>query len=221
MNARFKTLWHKLHSLWFEFYLGIDTRGMVAPLTSEGVHYTPLPYPMIFKMLKCLKMKPTDVFVDIGCGKGRVVCCACRLPIKKVVAIELNTVLLAQTVNNVTKVRSRKCSVEPVAISAEQYDYSGATVVYLYNPFNARLTELAMEKLFVSYSKSPRPIQVVYANPVHEHALHRNNWLEKYHEWTASDFPVFGYPVSFWRTSRVEQTTPGGHAEHIDTSAVS
>lgn len=200
MGDRLKTLFHKLQSVWFEYYFGINTRGAVAPPTAEGVHYTPLPYPMVFKMLKTLELKSNDVFVDIGCGKGRVVCCACRLPIKKVVAIELNPALLEQTVKNVNRTRSRKCPVEPVATSAEQYDYDGTTVIYLYNPFNARLTELVMEKLFVSCSKSPRHLQVVYANPVHEQALRRNNWIEKYREWPASDFPVFGYPVSFWRT---------------------
>jgi predicted RNA methylase len=194
-------LWHKLYSLWFEVSLGIDTRGAVAPPTDEGVHYTPLPYPMIFRMLKLLDLKACDVFVDIGCGKGRVVCCACRLPIRRVVALELNGDLLNQTLENVGKMRGRKALIDPVQKSAEDYDYMDATVVYLYNPFNARVTELVMDKLFLAYSQSPHVIRVVYANPVHERVLKKHGWLEKYEEWPASDFAVFGYPVSFWRSS--------------------
>src|SRR5690349_1745683 len=118
MNADLKTFYHKLESWWAEFSLGIDTRGFVNPPTSEGVHYTPLPYPIIFKMRKLLAMKPEDVFYDIGCGKGRVVCCMCQEPIKKVVAIELNEELLQQTLNNVSKLKNRKCPVEPLRRSA-------------------------------------------------------------------------------------------------------
>src|SRR5690349_9126397 len=142
MSNRFKTFWHKLESWWAESYLGIDTRGLVLPPTEEGVHYTPLPYPIIFRMRKRLKMQAEDVFYDIGCGKGRVVCCMCRMPIKKVVAIELNEKLLRQTVENVSKLRNRKSPLEPLSKSAEDCNYDDATVVYLYNPFNARLTEL-------------------------------------------------------------------------------
>src|SRR5262249_16705051 len=117
-------LWHKAYSWWYEFYLHIDTRGAVQPLTNEGVHYTPLPYPMIARMLKLLDLTPNDVFVDVGCGKGRVVCCACRLPVKRVVALELNRNLLDQAVENARKVRGRRAPVDPVATSAEEYDYA-------------------------------------------------------------------------------------------------
>jgi predicted RNA methylase len=200
MSRQLNILWHKASSWWFEFYLGIDTRGAVQPPTDEGVHYTPLPYPMIFRMLKLLDLQSNDVFVDIGCGKGRVVCCACRLPIRKVVAIELNGDLLDQAIDNAGKVRGRRAIVDPVQGSAQDHDYTDATVVYLYNPFNARITELVMDKLFLSYTQFPRAIRVVYANPVHETAMEKHGWLMKYDEWPASDFAVFGYPVSFWRS---------------------
>ena len=32
-------------------------------------------------------LAPGDVFVDVGCGKGRVVCCAARRPLRRVVGI--------------------------------------------------------------------------------------------------------------------------------------
>ena len=193
-------LWHKAYSWWWEAFLGVNTRGAVGPPTSEGVHYTPLPYPMIFRMLRSLNLTADDVFVDVGCGKGRVVCCASRLPIRKVVAIELNGELLDLAVANAAKVRGRRAPVEPIRLSAEAYEYANATVVYLYNPFNARITGLVMGNLLSSQLRRPRPVRVVYANPIHEAELQRHGWLEKYDHWPASDFPVFGYPVSFWRS---------------------
>src|SRR5262245_34945938 len=167
MNKVLQILWHRVYSVWFELTLGIDTRGVVGPPNEESVHYTPLPYPMIVRMLKLLELKPNDVFVDIGCGKGRVVCCVCRFPIKRVVALELNPDLLNQTLENIQRMRGRKALIEPVQRTAEDYEYPDATVVYLYNPFNARVTASVMDKLFESHSQSPRIMRVVYANPVH------------------------------------------------------
>jgi predicted RNA methylase len=193
-------LWHKVYSWCCELCLRLDTRGAVQPLTDEGVHYTPLPYPLIARMLRVLDLRSSDVFVDVGCGKGRVVCCACRLLVKRVVALELNRELLDQAMENARRVRGRRAPVEPVGISADEYEFSDATVVYLYNPFNARITGLVMEQLYRSYLQAPRTIRVVYANPVHESVLTQRGWLEKYAEWPPDDFPVFGYRVSFWRT---------------------
>ena len=200
MTRRLRILWHQANSLCYEFYLGINTRGLVRPPTDEGVHYTPLPYPMISRLIAALDLQPEDVFVDVGCGKGRVVCCVCRHAVRKVVALELNGDLLTQTLDNVSKVRGRRAEVNAVEGSAEEYDYSDATIVYLYNPFNARLTGLVVDRLFQSYSKTPRKMRVVYANPVHETALQNHGWLRKYEEWPADEFPVFGYRVSFWET---------------------
>jgi hypothetical protein len=197
---RLQIILHKAYSWWYEFYFHINTRGAVQPVTAEGVHYTPLPYPMIFRMLRLLDLQPQDVFVDVGCGKGRVVCCACRLRMRTVIALELNHELLNQAMENVAHVRGKVTPVVPAAVSAERYDYSAATVVYLYNPFNERITSLVIEQLYRSYLTTPRTVRVVYANPVHESVLARHGWLEKYEEWPDDEFPVFGYAVSFWRS---------------------
>jgi SAM-dependent methyltransferase len=200
MTRRLTIPWHKAVSWWFERSLGIETRGMVEPPTAEGVHYTPLPYPMIFRMFEQLALDRDDVFVDIGCGKGRVVCCTCRLPIRKVVGIEMNGTLLDKTRDNLNRLRGKQAPVVLVERSAEDYDYADATIAYLYNPFNERITQLVVDRLFESYTSRTRRMQVVYANPVHEHTLRKHDWLEKHTEWPASAFPVFAYAVSFWRT---------------------
>lgn len=198
MSDHFKIAWHRLSSLCAEFRLGIETRGSEAAPNGNGLHYTPLPYPLIWRMLKTLKMGENDVFVDVGCGKGRVTCCACRQPIKKVVAIELNASLLRRATSNADRVRARKSEIEYVWMSAEEYDYAGATVVYLYNPFNADLMGRVMAKVLQSYECAPRTIRIVYANPVHEEILTRAGWLQRLEDWPASDFPVFGYRLSIW-----------------------
>jgi precorrin-6B methylase 2 len=192
--------WQKLSSAVAECWLRIRTTGQVDPLTREGVHYTPLPYVMVFRMLRFLALQSDDVFVDIGCGKGRVLCCACRLPIKRVVGIEQNEELLQISRANLKSVRGACAPVELVHCSAEQYAYNDATVIYLYNPFNERITELVIDALHASYQRARRRMRIVYANPVHEQVMGKHGWLSKRAEWPETDFPGFGYSVSFWET---------------------
>lgn len=152
-------------------------------------------------MLALLNLNIDDVFVDVGCGKGRVLCCVARLPIKRAVGIELNPKLLADAICNANRLHGRKCPIETILLSADDYEFHDATVAYLYNPFNLRLTRCVLGRLRSSLRAAPRKLRIVYANPVHEEALLENHWLTKYHEWPASAFPGFGYRVSFYETS--------------------
>ena len=193
----------KVRSFVSERYLGIDTTGAVDPTVKWGVHYTPLPYHIISRILTRLELERSDIFVDIGCGKGRVVCCACRLPVRRVVGIEVNQDLLKQADSNVAHMRGPKASFEPIPLPAEAYDYPDATAIYLYNPFDRPIMDQVFQKLTQSYLRNPRRIRVAYANCVHEEPLRQTGWLKKQDEWPAREFPGFGCPISFWGTANI------------------
>ena len=200
----------KLLSFAVERYFGICTTGYVSPITEGGVHYTPLPYQIIFRILGHLQMDSDDVFVDIGCGKGRVVCCVCRTSVRRVVALEINPDLLQETLSNVRRLRGARCPVNAVAMLAEDYDYAGATVIYLYNPFHGKVLRKVMAKVDASFKHNPRNLRVVYANCLHEAALEELGWLERYEEWPASEFQGFGCPISFWRSDSFVKKSDSG-----------
>jgi len=188
----------KIESFYYELRLGIRTTGFAASTVEWGVHYTPLPYRAIRQILDRLSLGADDVFVDIGCGKGRVVCCASRLPLRRVVAIEVNERLLKSTIENAAAVRGRKTPVESLAVSADDYDYADTTAIYLYNPFGRPVMDRVFARIDQSFKRNPRKIQVAYANCLHEGAFEPLGWLAKREEWPASKFPGFGCPISFW-----------------------
>ncbi len=200
MTTQINVAWQKVSSILTERWLNIHTTDRVEALTDEGIHYTPLPYVMITRMFEVLKPTKDDVFLDVGCGKGRVLCCASRLPMKRVVGIEQNDQLLKVAGRNVECLRGACTPVDLVCTSAETYSYDGATIVYLYNPFNERITRVMTARLRESVARAPRKLRIVYANPVHANVFEESGWLRKSSEWPASDFPGFGYPVSFWQT---------------------
>src|SRR4051812_31613737 len=120
-------LWQKAASGFFERWLRIQTTGKVGPINREAIHYTPLPYNMVMRMLRVLAPNQNDVLVDVGSGKGRVVCCAARLNMKKVVGVELDEALVSEARQNLLHLRGRKSEAEIVHVSAENYKFDDAT----------------------------------------------------------------------------------------------
>ena len=79
----------RLNNLGWERRLGISTRGSVPVDFPDAHHYAAMQYSSIFEVLRFLSLSSSDTFVDIGSGKGRVVCCAARHAVAKVVGIGL------------------------------------------------------------------------------------------------------------------------------------
>jgi len=76
-------------------YLGIDTTSQLetrAPTVfrpgTDQKHYESLDYVYLNGILNRLGLMPHDVFYDIGCGAGRVLCLAARRRVRRVVGIE-------------------------------------------------------------------------------------------------------------------------------------
>lgn len=86
-----RLVYHVLSDRWWEGRLGISTMRRVS-LTSLGIDdpdyndYVATPYCDIGRALRLLRVREqTDVFVDLGSGKGRVVLVAAQLAFKRVI----------------------------------------------------------------------------------------------------------------------------------------
>lgn len=100
-------------------------------------------------------------FVDLGCGRGRALALASRLPFSRLLGVELDPDLVAD---------ARRLNPDP-RVEVVQADATTWTlpddvgVVYLFNPFGpAGLFSLARE-VRASRARRPRPLLVVLANP--------------------------------------------------------
>jgi SAM-dependent methyltransferase len=203
-------LLRQMQSLWWETYLGVETRGYVPSIVSGGVNYSPLPYNVISRMLDRLKLSPDDTLVDLGCGKGRVLCLACRRRLQRVVGIEINHDLIEIARRNIDRIRHKKSSVELVELLAQRWGYADATVIFMYNPFDEKTMAQVFAKLNDSYRKRPRRIKVAYARCVCEQPLQRLGWLRRMEEWLPSHVPGFPHAISFWE-SELDQGIENGN----------
>jgi cyclopropane fatty-acyl-phospholipid synthase-like methyltransferase len=159
-----------------------------------------LPYATIFAILKKISLTPSDVVLDIGCGKGRMICCAALFPVREVIGIEHSPELCANAAQNASRLR-HKCS--PITIKnerAEHFDFGGINVFYFYNSFGPPLLDEVLARIERALQDNPRPIRFIYANPVHEASLKACSWLEQFDEISPLQSRSMAVRVTFWRS---------------------
>src|SRR6266436_2027899 len=114
-------------------------------------------------------------FIDLGSGKGRTLLMASEYPFRRIVGVELIAELHRAAEQNIRDYHSasQRCTqIEAVCADAGEFPFSTERLVlYLFNP----LPESGMRRLIASLEKSlaanPRPVFVLYHNPLLEHVI--------------------------------------------------
>ena len=187
----------RLHNLLWECRLGINTHG-VAP-GRGGYYYSTSGYREIFAILRELGLTAQDTFVDVGCGKGRVICCAAwRYPCQ-VVGIECHPELADKARVNAERLRRRRGPISVLNINALDFDFTEGTVFYFFNPFGPGVWADFLTRMH-RQAKGSSAIRIVYVNPVHEDVLKQFAWLQCYQHLGRSQYGFLLHDVSYWQT---------------------
>jgi hypothetical protein len=122
-------------------------------------------------------------FVDLGSGKGRTLLMASEYPFRKILGVELISELHRAAEENIRDYRSptQRCtSVESIIADAREFELpEEPLVVFLFNPLPERALSEVLRRLGDSLVRVPRPVWVVYHNPLLERALSASGFLEK------------------------------------------
>lgn len=122
-------------------------------------------------------------FIDIGSGKGRALLLAAEWPFRRVIGIELLPELNAVADENIRKLlrEERPCGeVRALCGEATQFVFpTGPLVVFLFNPLPEAGLRKVIENFEASLRESPRPVFVIYANPVFEDVLASSSMLTR------------------------------------------
>lgn len=149
--------------------LGID---------SAGADCRPTAYRVLRRVFAALPLAAHDHFVDIGCGRGRVLCLAALQPVARAVGVEINAVHAALARQNLAGLRGRRTGTWGVTTgSAAEFDLSGGTVFYMFNPFGGALFSEVATHIGRAIAKGGKPARVVYVNPVCRDVLDGADWL--------------------------------------------
>ena len=123
------------------------------------------------------------IFIDLGSGKGRTLLMASEYPFRKIVGVELIAELHRAAEENIRDYRSptQRCvQIESVIADAREFELpEEPLVLYLFNPLPERALSDVLQRLGKSLVQTPRPVWVVYHNPLLEPTLGASAFLEK------------------------------------------
>lgn len=136
------------------------------------------------EMLSSLPLDFRDfTFIDLGAGKGRTLLMASDYPFRRIVGVELLPELHRVAQANIAKYKSesQKCfAIETVCADARAFEFPDEPIVlYLFNPLPESGLRRAIANLEDSLRAHPRPVYVLYYNPVLEHVLAASPMLDK------------------------------------------
>jgi SAM-dependent methyltransferase len=133
-------------------------------------------------------------FIDLGCGKGRTLLMASDYPFRRIIGVELLPALHQIALQNLREYKSasQKCFAL-LAICADATTYGlpeDPLVIYLFNPFPESGMRLVAANVEETLRAHPRPVYVLYHNPLLEHTLSENGALSKMVG--AQQYSIFG-----------------------------
>lgn len=195
------SLVNRTSDLGWEWRLGVRTTRNAPSPHRDANRYGYLAFHTYFAALDALKLEPTDVVVDLGCGKGRVVCAAAQYPIREAIGVEIDPLLASMAEHNASQLRRRRAPVRVVCASATEFDYSTTTVIVMFHPFGADTMNLVLDRLATSLDEHPRPLRIVYANPELSSVLEARPWLNLEKTWQPSRWSRVKFPLHFYRST--------------------
>jgi predicted RNA methylase len=170
----------------------VDTSGEIhlseldieSPNSAFGNSYQASPPNIIAEMIVALSIRYQDyTFIDIGSGKGLVLFIASNYPFRKIIGVEFSPQLHQIAQENVRSYRSaeQQCmDIELVLNDATQYKIpDGPLVLYMFNPFNEKIVRTLVTNIRASIEKTPRPVFILYKNPVANLVFEENRFVKK------------------------------------------
>ncbi|OIO38592.1 MAG: hypothetical protein AUJ71_02605 [Candidatus Omnitrophica bacterium CG1_02_49_16] len=171
---------------------GEDDKLEERSLFKDEILYRPTSFHRILIMTDYLKLKPKDVFVDLGCGKGRALALVARERLKKVIGLELKRSLADVAQKNANHLKHADTEVEVVQGDAITFDVREGTVFFMYHPFMYKTFTKVLQNIRESVNLNPRKIRIVYFDPCYAEVLDNEDWLVREGEIGHTKIVVWG-----------------------------
>lgn len=177
----------------FDTRFGTDTGGEIpvemlahAPdVAPQAVSYEATDPGAFRHMIGELPIRYRDyAFVDVGSGKGRALLLATAWPWRRIIGVEASPVLHRTAESNVRAWAragkdTRRIELCNRNASAFHPPEDLPAVLYLFNPFRARVMARLLLELKYSLRAAPRDLWIVYYNPQLEYMLEATGWLAR------------------------------------------
>ncbi len=141
-------------------------------------------YELLSHLFHGIEIRESDVLVDVGCGKGRVINWWLSRGMKnKMIGVEIDEAIAATTRrrlrkhSNVEIIHGNVLDVLPAR---------GGTIYYLFNPFSADIVRQFRDRL---KAHTPRELKIIYYFATHKDAAHVH-WFRDDPKWKVKEIPI-------------------------------
>jgi SAM-dependent methyltransferase len=148
--------------------------------------YGPSSWGSLSRILPSSEINAADVFIDFGCGMGRVVLEAARYPFRRVIGVEVAPQLteVARHVIERNVARLRCQHIQLITADAVTYEFpDDVTVAYFANPFTGQAFQSVLDRLIASVDRAPRRLRIIYLEPIETARLSANERLRLVRYW--------------------------------------
>ena len=165
-NARCQ-LWDRVHNTDTCGVIPLSTFSFDSRSKSAGLEYSSHHPRIIRSALASLPIShQLYTFIDVGCGKGRVLLLASELPFRRILGIEFAPSLAEIARQNVQRYRWRRQRCSDVAVlTADATDYElplEPAVLYFANPFFPTVMCQVIRNIEQSVRHSPRDLLILF-----------------------------------------------------------
>ena len=143
--------------------------------------------------LRYLSVSNKDSFLDIGCGKGKVLHQASKYNFSQIDGIEIVHQISKIARINFDKIKQSRTKIFDIdAITFSKY--SQYNFIYMYNPFPSEIMLRVIYKIAKSLKQNNREITLIYNNPTCHVTIHTTNIFRKIFDFAGShDNRIFVY----------------------------
>lgn len=124
-------------------------------------------------------------FIDVGSGKGRTLLMGSEYPFNRIVGVEIMPELNRVAEENIRRYQSptQVCrQIECICVDAVEYSFPPEPLIlYLFNPLPLAALTQVLCNLRSSLASAPRPVYIVYYNPLLAEHLGDFQWLKIAH----------------------------------------
>ncbi|MEJ7625383.1 MAG: class I SAM-dependent methyltransferase [Ferruginibacter sp.] len=193
MNWNFRIAFHiTKEELRGEKKYGIQSTGAdeLKTLDNAGIDithatiYMPASYDMLENIFNQLDCESVKHFIDIGCGKGRVLCVAAHFGMKKISGIDFSKEFCARAKLNIEKVKTNLPHLQYKIHNNDAFYYDippDADCIFFFNPFDKVIMSGVINNINTSLEEYPRAMTIIYLNPMSKELFIAIGFKEIYH----------------------------------------
>ena len=179
--------------------------NVASPNGKYAIQYLPADRALLRRLFKSLPFNPAEfTFVDVGCGRGRVLMYALRRGFRRIVGIEFEPTLVEAAEGNIKSLCQRRRlpreNVEFFPSDIAEHEFADENLfIFLYNPFHETMMRRLVERLeeWLDANAGQHKLFVAYMNPVHGYLFQESSHFKEIVSLRklVTIYPADGFPV--------------------------